>query len=357
MSGQEDPMKNTYYVGLDVHHRTVAYCVKQADGTIFDEGTIKARREELRAWASVLPQPWHGGLEATLFTYWIYDELQPLAGELWIGHPARMRALTAGKKKSDRLDARTLADLLRSNLFPRVYALPRELRELRRRLRYRNLLVAAAVQMKNKISGLLMETGVEFETRKLHGKRYFARLLAQQGAVPEEISELLRFSRLHYESLHRMEQHLVKQLARHPALAERVERLMAIDGVGVILALTWALEVGEVERLGSIRKAVSYCGLTAAQRESAGRSTRQPLSKQRNHYLQTALIEVAKIAPQHNARLAAVHERELQRGHRNRATLAVARKLVAYLMAADRGHEPVPEPESVAVDEAAGGVF
>ena len=73
---------------------------------------------------------------------------------------------------------------------------------------------------------------------------------------------------------------------------------------------------------------------------SAGKEQRGPISKQRNHHVQTILIEAAKLAPRYNPQLAAVHERELQRGNRNQATLAVARKLVAYLMAVDKSGKP-----------------
>ena len=61
-------MEPLYYVGLDIHKKTIAYCVKQADGTIVDEGTLKAEKEELIRWCSKLPGPWHGAMEATLFT-------------------------------------------------------------------------------------------------------------------------------------------------------------------------------------------------------------------------------------------------------------------------------------------------
>ncbi len=64
------------------------------------------------------------------------------------------------------------------------------------------------------------------------------------------------------------------------------------------------------------------------------------MSKQRNKHLQTVLIEAAKLAPRFNPELKAVHERELAHGSRNRATLAVARKLVAYLLAVDRSGTP-----------------
>ncbi len=117
---------------------------------------------------------------------------------------------------------------------------------------------------------------------------------------------------------------------------------MTIPGVGPVLGLTWALEVGPVERLGNLSRAISFCGLSSALHESAGKQTRGPISKQRNAHLQTVLIEAAHLASRWNPLLAQVRERELQRGHPNRATLAVARKMVAFLMAADRGHQPHP---------------
>jgi trans-2-enoyl-CoA reductase len=64
---------------------------------------------------------------------------------------------------------------------------------------------------------------------------------------------------------------------------------------------------------------------------------RTPLSKQRNKHLQTTLIEAAKMAPRYSSDLAMLYDKEKQKGNANRATLAVARKLVAYLMAVDRG--------------------
>jgi transposase len=81
---------------------------------------------------------------------------------------------------------------------------------------------------------------------------------------------------------------------------------------------------------------MSYCGLTAALKSSAGKQQRGPISKQRNRWLQSTLIEAAKLAPRWNPQLAVLHARELEHGHRNRATLAVARKLVTYLLAVDK---------------------
>jgi transposase len=333
-------MNVSHYIGFDVHKKTISYCVKTADGQIVEEGKLSATREVLQQWARRQPVPWYGAMEATIFSAWIYDTLKPFAAELNMGHPARMKAITAGKKKSDRIDARTIADLLRCNLLPLCYVLPPELRDLRRLLRYRNLMVRESVRMQNKMAGLLMESGAPFDKQKLHGKKYFAQLVKSLQEVPESVKDLLRMSRGAMEMFESTQKLLVNRLLAEPKLSTRVERLASIDGIGPITALTWALEIADPHRFSSAADAMSYCGLTSAFRESAGREQRGPISKQRNAWLQTALIEAAKLAPRWNPQLAALHARERERNNANCATLAVARKLVAYLMAVDKSGKP-----------------
>lgn len=329
-----------HYIGFDVHKKTIYYCVKLIDGTIVEEGKLSARRAILRQWASKRSEPWWGAMEATLFSAWIHDTLKPYAAKLEMGHPARMKAIGASKKKNDKLDARTICDLLRCNLLPTCWVAPAEIRELRRMLRYRNLVVSQAVQMKNKIGGLLMECGAEYNKKRLHGAKYFGELMENLEEVPESVKKLLKLSRGSLEAFQATQQQLLVQLRSHPQLAERVERLKSIRGVGDVVALTWALEIGDPQRFSSIGDAVSYCGLTSALVESAEKQKRGRISKQRNAHLQVILIEAAKLAPQWNAQLAEVHEREKRRGNCNRATLEVARKLVAYLLAVDKSSKP-----------------
>ena len=333
-------MNNFDYIGFDIHKKSINFCAKAQDGVIVDEGKIAARRGDVQAWAKARSRPWVGAMEATLFTGWIYDELRPLAQELKVAHPAMLKAIAASKKKNDRVDARKIADLLRCDLLPECYMASSRTRELRRLLRYRNLVVRQATRMKNRIAGLLMETGTPYNKQRLHGKAYFAELLGSLQETPASVRALLCISRSQVELFESIQRKLVQELRRNSELAERLERLMSIDGVGEILALTWVLEIGEVSRFSSIGRAQSYCGLTSAQNNSAGVEYRGPISKQRNKHLQTVLVEAAKLAPRWNSGLAVLHARELARGNPNRATLAVARKIVAYLMAVDKSGQP-----------------
>jgi transposase len=326
-----------YYVGLDIHKKVIAFCVKSADGEIVKEGKIHATRQAVAELASSIDKPWTGAMEATMFTGWIYDTLTELGYDVKVSDPFMLKAITASKKKSDRNDARILADALRSNFLPEIYMTTSKIRDLRRVLRFRNMMVRMAVRMKNKMSGILMEVGAEYNKSRLHGKRYFSELLETLEYVPESVIDILGISRSSLEFFTTWQKRLLKGLAEHPDLAERVNRLMSIDGVGQVTALTWALEVGEPHRFKSSKKAVSYCGLCSALKESAGKSRRGPLSKQRNSNLQTILIEAAKLAPRYNSQLAEVYAREVEKkGNSNKATIAVARKLVAYLLYVDK---------------------
>src|ERR1700680_815850 len=192
----EAPM---YYIGLDIHKKTISYCVKDASGQIHREGKIGSTRCELDSWIKTLPQPRMIAMEATIFTGWIYDHLLPHAEKVKVAHPLMLRAIAAAKRKNDTIDARKIADCLRCDLLPECHMASTEIRDRRRILRYRNLVLRQAVQMKNRVSGLLMETGVSYNKLRLHRMGYFAELMSTNEEVSQSIRPLLRLCREHID--------------------------------------------------------------------------------------------------------------------------------------------------------------
>jgi transposase len=167
-----------YYIGLDVHKKTISYCVKDASGEVHREGTIGATRNELDVWIRTLPQPRMMAMEATIFSGWIYDHLLPNAEQVKVAHPLMLRAIAASKKKNDRIDAGRIADCLRCDFPPECHMVTTEIRDRLRTLRYRHLLVRQMVQMKNRVAGLLLKTGVSHNKQRLHKAKYFRELLS-----------------------------------------------------------------------------------------------------------------------------------------------------------------------------------
>jgi transposase len=324
------------FIGLDIHKKRISYCVKDAAGEVLAEGTISSTRQSLDDWMRTLLEPWTVAMEATMFTGWIYDYLLPHAAAVKVAHPLMLRAIAAAKKKNDRIDASKIADCLRWNFLPECYMASTEIRERRRTLRYRKLLVRQNVQLRNKVSQMLMESGVVYNKQKLHKVGYFKELMTTNPDIREGLRPLLTICRETIVRIGKTEGALVRSLARDPLLSDRVQRLMTIPAVGPITALTWVLEVDDVAGFGSVKQAISYCGLCGAERSSADMVKRMPISKQRNKHLQSVLVEAAKLGPRLSPDLALVYETEKQKGHANRATIAVARKLVAYLLAVDR---------------------
>src|SRR5712671_1640609 len=205
-------MEPLYYIGLDVHKRKISYCVKDSGGKVYAEGSLPATRMDLDLWMKTLPQPWSAAMEATMFTGWIYDHLKPHAAALKVAHPLMLRAIALAKKKNDRIDANKIADGLRCNFLPECHMASTAIRERRQTLRYRNLLVRQAVQMKNRISGLLMESGVSYNRQKLHKVGYFRELMATNQDVTARLRPLLKLCREALERSQKTEGALVRSL-------------------------------------------------------------------------------------------------------------------------------------------------
>jgi transposase len=350
LSGQADSendlggsSETMYFIGLDVHKRTISYCVKDAAGRVHQEGKIGSTRRELDVWMRAMPQPRMIAMEATIFTGWIYDHLLPQAEKV----------IAAAKRKNDKIDAGKIADCLRCDFLPECHMASTEIRNRRRTLRYRSLVVKQMVQMKNRVSGLLMETGVNYNKQRLHKVGYFQELMTTNHDVHESIRPLLKLSREMISRSQKLDYALISSLERDPLLKERLRRLRTVPGVGPITAVTWALEIGDFTRFTSNKQAISYCGLCGDEKSSADKVLRMPISKQRNKHIQRVLIEAAKLATRESPELAMIRARELENGNPNRATLAVARKMVICMLAVERRQQDWVPAEQFRRTEAA----
>ena len=107
-------MTTMNYIGLDVHKKTISYCVKDVSGQIPQEGRVGATRRELDCWMKTLPQPWTVAMEATIFSGWIYDHLLPHAAQIKVAHPYRHEGSCESPREDDRLRTSDQAICLRS---------------------------------------------------------------------------------------------------------------------------------------------------------------------------------------------------------------------------------------------------
>ncbi len=96
-------MNDHYYIGLDIHKKSITFVIKTKEGELVRQGRVEATHPALTAWAVAIDRPWIGALEATMFSGWVYDELRSRAQRLDVAHPLMLKAITCSKKKNDSL--------------------------------------------------------------------------------------------------------------------------------------------------------------------------------------------------------------------------------------------------------------
>jgi transposase len=140
----------TRWVGIDLHRRRSFVTAINEQGELSLQRRIVNDRE---AFLELLGDPdgTHVALEATYGWEWLADLLEDAGFELHLAHPLRTRVIAAARVKTDAVDARTLAQLLRAGLLPEAYIAPRELRDVRELLRHRVTLVTMRSAIKNRV--------------------------------------------------------------------------------------------------------------------------------------------------------------------------------------------------------------
>jgi transposase len=279
-----------YYLGLDVHKVRTQYCLTDEGGAIVKEGNVAtedvatlADRTDLRV-----------VLEATGNWCAVYDPLTARGADVTLAHPARIKAIASAKIKTDKIDARILAHLLRADLIPESWAPPAEVRNLRDLVRLRWSFIAEQTSAKNRIQALLAREGLRYGGSDLFGNRGRSWLQAQMLRV--HVRSLVDRLLEHIERTHQHAEALTGQLrellAGHPA----AELLMTIPGVGFITAATLIAELGDWHRFRESKQVSAYFGLVPSVRASARTARYGHLTKSGSAHARRALVEAAHVA-------------------------------------------------------------
>ena len=228
--------------------------------------------------------------------------------------------------KTDKVDARVLAELARRDLVPELWVPSLDDRALRERLRRRTHLVQMRASAMNRIFGPLTQWGLRVSLQRLRAPD--AMTLLEQRGMPavwrRSIAEALDVIELLDARIAPLDRELAP-LARADA---RVVLLDTIPGVGDLLGLTLASEIGDVARFGSPRKLIGYAGLAPKISQSGHRSRTGALSKAGSRTLRWAAVEAAQHAWRPTNPWHALYADLARRAGKNPAKAAVARKLL-----------------------------
>jgi transposase len=257
---------------------------------------------------------------------WVRDTLAAAGWEVRVAHARKVRDVAPLACKTDKVDARVLAELCRRDLVPELWVPSLADRELRERLRPRMHLVRMRASAMNRIFGLLTQWGLRLSLRRLREPDAMA-LLEQRG-VPvvwrRSIAEAIEVIDLLDARITPLDQEL-RPLARADP---RVVLLDTIPGVGDLLGLTIASEVGDVARFSSPRKLIGYAGLAPKINQSGDRSRTGALSKAGSRTLRWAAVEAAQHAWRPSNPWHQLYVDLADRAGKNPAKSAVARKVL-----------------------------
>ena len=313
-------------VGMDVH-RTFAQIAVVEDGICRDEGRIGVTPEALREWATTLDPVDEVVLEATTNSDAIAMLLTPLVARVVVSNPRKTRAIAEAKVKTDKVDARILAQLLAADFLPPVWVADDRTRMLRRLVHRRTHLVRQRTRLKNQVHAILARnlapTCPHSDLFGGVGRRW----LAQQVLPDDEqrsVAALLRQLEFHGAELHEVERDIAIEAIDDPVVA----RLMTVPGIDVAVAISILAAVGDFSRFDDPNRLVSYLGLNPRVRQSGDRAASHGrITKAGRSQARGMLVEAAFAASRSPGPLRAFYKRIKNRRGLQVAIVATARKM------------------------------
>lgn len=281
------------FVGMDVHRNRTQVCVVDNKGKELRNRNVVNDRKVLARELSGLRKGTRVAFEAAYGVGWVAELCEELGLEPHLAHAAGCRAIADAKLKYDRLDARTLANLLRSGYLAEAWLAPAEVREQRLLLRQRAWLVRLRTAAKNRIRAQLADEGIPVGlslwtragTEWLEGlemsvmHRWAVRdCQALIGVLEERISSL------------------EAEIRRRAVPDKRVVALQAIPGIGLLSAMTLVAEIGDIARFPTARKLCAWAGLTPAMRNSDRKLRHGHITKAGPQAVRHVLGEAAHVA-------------------------------------------------------------
>jgi transposase len=331
------------YVGVDLHRKTAHVVALDQEGEPILSRRVATRPDELlRVFGELDHQPLEVAFEATFGWGWFADLLADAGIPAHMAHPLATKAISSARVKNDSVDAKTLAHLLRTNLLPEAWIAPPEAREARRLARMRTSLVRVRSHLRCQVHAVLAEHGVHAEVSDVFGKA--GRSLLDDLALPELSAARLGANLRLIDALSDEVAEAERELRGVFRGDDRITRLTAIPGVGLITAATVVTEVWDVTRFPSADRLCSWAGLTPSEHSSAEHTRRGHISKQGSRWLRWVLVEAAA-RPQADPDLRSFVDRIASRRGTKIARVALARRLLTlcfYALRDERGCRAFP---------------
>ena len=341
-----------YYIGCDAHKTYSVFAMMDEKGQVGPTKRVEHDREKFRTFLETLPPASPIAIESTGNWYWLVDEMEKAGLKPALVNPAKAKLMMGQVNKTDKLDAKGLATLTRNGTLPTVWIPPGELRDKRELPRMRMALVSIRTKLKNRIHATFAKYGTVFdEVSDIFGGR--GRRLLEEAVkdLPPEtrysVSEQLELIDGVEQSITQAEKRIREVIKEDHTM----QLLQTIPGVGPILAIVIALEVGDVNRFSRAGKLASYAGKVPRVNSSGGKTYYGRVRPDVNRYLKWAYTEAANVIVLQQHKLPDCHVLRLywkvrkNKGHA-KAVTAVGRHLAEATYWMLKKNIPYQEPKT-----------
>ena len=320
------------FIGCDAHKRFSVFVTVDERGRATQPVRVEHGPKQYADFLKQLPQESEIAIESTGHWYWLVDEMERAGHHVHLANPMEAKKRMGKTNKTDALDAKGLAILLRNGTLPESWIPPGPLRDQRELLRTRMALRDLRSSLKHRIHAAVDRYGLHTDSfTDLFGQKGREYLALRLAEFPPQTARMVDVQLQALDQLTAHIENIEDRIQAQIAPSAEVQLLRSVPGVGEILApLIW-LEIGDVARFPRAENLASYAGLVPRVFSSGGHTRLGGISRFVNQYLKWAFVEAANCAVRvkghRHAHIGCLYQRLLaKRGH-GRAVVAVARHL------------------------------
>lgn len=343
------------YIGIDYHNQYFVSTVMNEQGEVISRARVNTDRNTISTYFKNLNSEGEKlkvVVEACYSWSYFYDQIKDLVDEVQLAHPLKTRAIAEARIKTDTIDSTILAHLLRADLIARAYTPEFETRDKRNLFRYRSSLVRMRTRLKNLVHSVIARNHIESKEFATYSNKFgktavkcirALKLKGNDTGILNKYVDLIEQFDLRIKEVS-------TQITKTVRNDEICGLLRSVPGIADILSMAIRYEIDDIERFVSSKKLCSYAGLVPSTYSTGGITYQGRITKQGNRWLRWALVEAAHSAISCDLSIKQFYKTITAKRGKNRAKIAVARKLLTIIYAVWKHKRPYyQKPVAVAL--------
>ena len=327
------------FVGVDLHKKIAVFHILSHDGTTLETGQFAVDPEAIREFAARRLRPADSlAVEVTSNTWAFVRLVRPYVAKIVVSNPVKTKAIAEANIKTDKVDARVIAQLLRCDYLPSVWVPTPDVEDNRAIAARRTAMVNQRTAVRNRIHSVLARGLVSPPAGDLFSGKGLEWLA---NVELDPLDRALIDVDLHLLAALQREGDAVDSLIVHQSFADPdVQLLMTMPGIDYTTAHALKAALGDITRFPEPDKAASYLGLVPSVKQSADKCYNGPITKAGSSQARWLLIQAAQSVSRHPGPLGAFFRKLERRKNRNVAVTATARKMVTIAVHMLKNKEP-----------------